>query len=350
VEAVDDLAVLRRDWTALGERTGNIFATWEWNSLWWEHEGRGRPLLVAACRTEAGVLVGLLPLYVARAAGPVRLVRLLGHGQGDRLGPICLPTDRSRVAAALREALGARPWTNALVLAEQVPADEGWRALLDARIVTREASPVLELETQDWEEYLAGLSGSLRKQVRYQERRLAREHDVRYRLIEDADALPAAMDTLFALHGTRWGREGAAEYAGAQPFHRAFAHTAHERGWLRLWLLEVDGLAVAAWHGFRFGGADWHYQSGRDPAWDKYSVGAVLLAHTIRECVEAGMRRYLFLRGGETYKLRFATADPGLETIALGTGAAARLALAALGGLRRLPPGRRRWIGRVLHA
>jgi CelD/BcsL family acetyltransferase involved in cellulose biosynthesis len=350
VELVEDLELLREDWSALGARTGNLFATWEWNSLWWQEMGRGRRLLTAAVRDDGGALVGLLPAYLAFAAGPVRMIRLLGRGQGDRLGPICMPADRLRVSSALGAALRSKPWTNALLLAEQLPAEEGWRGLLGAHPVSREASPVLELTTSDWDEFLAGRSANFRQQVRSRERRLARDHDMRYRLIEDADALPGALDTLFGLHGARWGEEGAPEFGLAQGFHRAFAACAHARGWLRLWLLEVDGHTVAAWHGFRFGGADWYYQSGRDPAWDRQSVGAVLLAHTIRDCVEAGIPRYLLLRGDEAYKQRFATADPGLETVAVGSGLGGRAAMAALAGMRRLPPARRQRIARVLGA
>jgi CelD/BcsL family acetyltransferase involved in cellulose biosynthesis len=348
VEPVYQLDTLEEEWSALGERTGNVFATWDWNSTWWRHLGSGRRLLAAACRDEAGALIGLLPTYVAKAAGPARVIRLLGHGQGDHLGPICMPADRPRVSSALRMALRAKPWNNAVILAEQLPADERWSQLLGARTIVREASPVLELTTRNWDEFLAERRSSLRKQVLYQERRLTRERDMRYRLIDEAEALPGAMDTLFRLHGARWGREGTAAYGAAQSFHRAFAARAQERGWLRLWLLELDGRAVAAWHGFRFGGADWHYQSGRDPSWDRYSVGAVLLAHTIRDCIEAGMHRYLFLRGNEPYKLRFATSDPGLETMALGTGVVGRAGLAAATGARRMPTAIRRRIARVL--
>lgn len=305
-------------------------------------------MLVAACRDEAGGLVGLLPSYVARKTGPVRLIRLVGHGQSDRLGPICMPADRERVAAALRVALRSQPWANALIVAEQVPGDEGWASLLHGRVVSREASPELELSTNEWDVFLAGRSANLRQQVRSKERRLAREHDVRYRLIKDADALPEALDVLFALHGTRWGASGTSAYGHAQSFHRAFATLALERGWLRLWFLEVNGTPVAAWHGFRFAGADWYYQSGRDPEWDRYSVGLVLLAHTIRDCVESGISRYLLLRGDEPYKLRFATGDPGLETVALGTGVMGRASLAAVSGMAKLPAESRRRLARVL--
>jgi hypothetical protein len=54
------------------------------------------------------------------------------------------------------------------------------------------------------------------------------------------------------------------------------------------------------------------------------------------------MSEYRFLRGGEAYKDRFATRDPGVETITLAESGAGRAALAAA-GLRRTA-------GRVRHA
>jgi CelD/BcsL family acetyltransferase involved in cellulose biosynthesis len=134
----------------------------------------------------------------------------------------------------------------------------------------------------------------------------------------------------------------------SEAFHREFAARAFERGWLRLWLLELEGRAVAAWYGFRFGDADWHYQSGRDPTWDRYSVGAVLLARTIRDSAESGVPRYLFLRGGEAYKRRFATGDSGLETLTLGEGSVGQTAQLGAAGVMRLPASVRRHLVRRL--
>jgi CelD/BcsL family acetyltransferase involved in cellulose biosynthesis len=86
---------------------------------------------------------------------------------------------------------------------------------------------------------------------------------------------------------------------------------------LRLWRLELDGVPVAAWYGFRFGDTEFAYQSGRDPTHEREGVGLVLLAHTIRESLEQGIRAYRFLRGGEAYKAHFADADEPVTTWAL---------------------------------
>ena len=113
-----------------------------------------------------------------------------------------------------------------------------------------------------------------------------------------------------------------------------------ERGWLRLWLLELDDRPVAAWYGFRFAGREFYYQAGRDPEFANLSIGSVLLAHTIRAALNDGVREYRLLRGDESYKYRFASMDPGVETIAYGRGASGKIAVvagAATRGLKRFP-------------
>src|SRR5206468_2281345 len=122
-----------------------------------------------------------------------------------------------------------------------------------------------------------------------------------------------------------------------------FAHAALERGWLRLWVLEADGAPVAAWYGFRFAEVDWYYQSGRDPAWERQSVGFVLMAHTIQAAFDDGMLEYRLLRGGEGYKERFASDDPGIETVALTRGVLGSAALLAARSARSTPIRRLAW-------
>ena len=130
-------------------------------------------------------------------------------------------------------------------------------------------------------------------------------------------------------------------------FHLDFARAALARGWLRLWLLELDGQPVAAWYGFRYAGCEWYYQMGRDPRRDRQAVGFVLLCHTMRDAFDAGVREYRLLRGDEEYKDRFATHDPGLATVAVARTPAAHAAIAATRGIRRLPEGARRRLLRL---
>ena len=316
-ESFGALESRRDDWSRLAERSRNIFATWEWAATWWDHYGGNASPAFRACRGSDGEVFAILPLCVARR-GRLRLLRFIGHGRGDVLGPICAEDDEPAAGAALARALAERPKGWHLFLAERLPRGPVGDAIGGTRIQT-EANPYLEIGGSSWDDFLAGVSRKLRGNIRRSARRLEEEHDVEYRLSDDPDRLDADFDILMRLHAARWGTEGAFE-GEAAAFHRDFAHRALEAGWLRLWVMEADAQPVAVWYGFRFEGVDFFYQSGRDQAWDQHSVGFQLVVHTIRRAFDDGMSRYAFLRGDEPYKERFANADVGLETRAVGRG------------------------------
>jgi CelD/BcsL family acetyltransferase involved in cellulose biosynthesis len=321
------------EWDGLAERSGNVFATWDWLSLWWRHFGVDRPVL-AKTYAPSGRLVAILPLYLWRRR-PLHVVRLLGHGVGDELGPICAPSDRADAAKALHRVLDELPWRWDVLLAEYLPGT-GWDGLVNGQVMRRHASPVLRLHGEDWAGFLAQRSRNFREQVTRKERRLVRHYEVRFRLADDSERLQSDLDTLFRLHRARWSGATTAFGGPHEAFQREFAACALERGWLRLWFLELDGNSVAAWYGFRFAGREFYYQSGRDPRFDDLSVGWVLLAHSIRSAVEDGVSEYRFLRGNDAYKYRFATEDPRLETLALAGTRAGRVAIGAGVATRRL--------------
>jgi CelD/BcsL family acetyltransferase involved in cellulose biosynthesis len=235
------------------------------------------------------------------------------------------PADRAAAAAGLRAAVEAE---GRLLLADRLRADEGWDRLLGGVVLRREPSPALALGG-DWDAYLASRSANFRQGLRRRERRLGRDHGLRFRLADDPDRLPADVETLFALHAARFGDRSSIGGPRTRAFHHDLSARALAGGWLRLWIAELDGRPAAAWYGFRLGGREWYYQAGWDPARARDGIGLVLLAHTVREAMRDGMREYRFLRGGEPFKARFGPRDDGLVTVGLAPGATGRAALSS---------------------
>ena len=320
VERLAGLEEAREPWTRLDGAHDNVFGTWEWAYAWWASRARPQPPLVYVVRDQGNTVVALLPLYAALDRG-VGVLRFIGHGVGDQLGPVCAPRHRTLAARALddlvRRHLGPR-W---VLLAEGLRADEEWRVHLGGRLVRADSFPVLTLDGDSWDGWLAAKSGHFRRSARRFERALVRDHGLTFQLVATPAELPAAIETLIALHRARWGaRSGVFEGPVRRAFYTRMLPRALECGWLRLWLAIADGRPVAAWLGFRYAGTEAYYQGGRDPAWDHTSVGLVLLLHTIREALADGMREYRFLRGDEPYKRRLLSADPRVETVAVGAG------------------------------
>jgi len=329
VDLLSSLEEAREDWTALAHESRNIFSTWEWASTWWRRYGAGHRPLVVACR-EAGDTVALLPLYLW-SLRPIRIARFIGHGPADQLGPICSPAGRPTAADGLRSVAALAELD--LILAELFPGGEGWPQLLQEQPLLAEASPTISLR-RGWDAYFASRSANFRQQLRRRERELQRRYAVRFRLASEPNRLQDDLSLLFALHRARWGSDASA-FTRFEEFHRDFAAVASERGWLRLWFLELDGHPAAAWYGFRFAGVESYYQAGRDPRLRGESVGFVLLSHSIQQAAEDGVCEYRLLRGGEGFKLRFAETDAGVASFALARGLVGRTARVAAGiGLR----------------
>jgi CelD/BcsL family acetyltransferase involved in cellulose biosynthesis len=271
--------------------------------LWWRHVGNNRPLQLFAVPAEREA-VALLPLVEGNGE-----LRFVGHGDADLLGPVGAPEHHP---AALR-ALGDHLVEQGLRLkADEVPS--GSSRWLGGAVVRSTSSFVIDLPEAGFEALLASCSANHRGGVRKRENRLSRAHAVRVRAAVPA-TLERDLEVLFALHHARWSGTTTVFSGPRAPMHRELAGRALERGSLRLRLLELNGRPVAATYGFRVGDAEWCYQTGRDPAFERASVGAVMYAATIRAACDEGAREFRMLRGDQRYKRSWATRDARVETV-----------------------------------
>lgn len=366
LKTIDDpegLAEVEGDWRRLAEARGNAFLTPEWFHCWFAEYGDGADPFVAALMGEDGTCTGLIPFALPRSGRP-RVCRLAGANLGDCFGPVAALGDEERVAAVAGQALGDAADRWSVIALDHVedpdawadPLAEGTGLRLKRRSRDATGLPWIDLASHgDWEAYLASRSSHLRKRLRQLDRRLARDHEVRVRRTESPEALADDVEALFDLHDRRW--QGASSLASprARSFHAAFAAAALERGWLRLWFLELDGEPVASWYGWRLGDRYSFYNGGFDPSLSKLSPGMVLLARVLESAFEEGAKTFDFLLGDESYKSRFADQTREVQNLTLARAlphpasavTGVELRLWNLG--RRLPPSvRARLAGRSL--
>jgi CelD/BcsL family acetyltransferase involved in cellulose biosynthesis len=350
----DRLGEIEADWRSFAERRGNAFLTPEWYLAWMRNYGAQAAPAVIAVRGAAGDVRGVMPLARDRSARP-RSLRFGGSNLADHLHPVAASLEDEAVAAAAGGRLGAElsGWS-AIVLDNVDAGASWWRAMMSAAPLSLTATsyrqttlPCIELPAS-WDAYLASRSRNFRSQLGRKLRALERDHEVRFRRTQAAPELASDLETFFRLHYARWESRGGSSSASerTRSFHADFTAAALERGWLRLWLMEVDGDSVAAWYGWRLGERYSYYLAGFEPRWSDASVGLLLLAHTVREAIEESASEYDLLLGEEAYKQRFATAERPVETVILSrTYHPTRLLVGAEAALwrahRRLPPGLR---------
>jgi CelD/BcsL family acetyltransferase involved in cellulose biosynthesis len=185
--------------------------------------------------------------------------------------------------------------------------ERGWTCLEAPRNVC----PFIDLSSGSFDAYLSTLGSSHRYNFKRRLRNLNRDFTVRFAAAQSSEERRDALNQVVYLHLLRWNKRAGGSDAFNDPqllaFHDDLTELARKRGWLRLFVLELDGRAVAAFYSFRYGRTVHFYQSGFDPAFEKYSVGLVALGLTVKSAIEEGAAEYDMLHGNETYKSLWAT-------------------------------------------
>ena len=178
--------------------------------------------------------------------------------------------------------------------------------------------PFIDLSGHTWESYLGTLESKPRNDFLRLLKNLTKKFSVR---LEPASSEPQRrefMVHLVRLHNLRWqnlGGSDALHTADLVAFHDEVSRVTLERGWLRLFVLWLDGQPVASLYGFRYGRTFYFVQTGFDPAYGRHAVGLITVGLTIKSAIAEGAEEYDFLRGDEAYKFRWAREVRHLATL-----------------------------------
>jgi CelD/BcsL family acetyltransferase involved in cellulose biosynthesis len=333
IKSTEEFAALRTEWSELVQASASncVFLSWEWMYTWWRHLSEDRRLHLITVR-RGRQLVGIAPL----ALRPRRLARLLpfpaleflgtGSVGSDYLDLVTAPGDERDVISALGEYLAGRKLmlelgqvrstaTRASGLALEL-AERGWML---SRAKT-DVCPFIDLSAHTWESYLASLSQAHRYNFQRRLKNLCKQFDVRFEQVDTEERRGDAMRLLIALHRKRWRERGGTNAFHTDElvaFHDDLGRLALERGWLRLYLLQLDGKPAAALYGFKYGSEFYFYQSGFDLGLARHSVGLVTMGLAIKSAIEERVACYDLLHGDEPYKYRWARSEHDLVRLEL---------------------------------
>ena len=324
IETYTDLRgfdALSGEWNDLLKRSAFdiLFLTWEWQRTWWKHLGEG-DLLLVTMRDDQGHLTGIAPLYRTVSAGGERKLNIVGCVDvSDYLDIIVAQGYEREVYGALLDYLDSAEmagWDAAELcnVPEISPAHQALAEMAvehghEFRTIIEDVCPVIDLPAT-WDEYLASLDKKQRHEIRRKMRRIGREADVNWYIVDQGRDLAEEIEAFIELHQKSSADKVDFMDEQMKGFFRAVAHVLQTPGWLQLAFIEVDGQKAASMLNFDYEDAILVYNSGYDPQHRAHlSPGIVLLAYCIQHAIELGRARFDFLRGDEPYKYRFGAKD-----------------------------------------
>lgn len=295
--------VLSSQWDALYQASplGTPFQSRTWIQTWAKHFSADRNLQTIVVH-EGNDLVALYPLVAGFA--PWMPLRPAGVGPSDYLQPLTISDDESLMGTVV-DVLHELSKKHLLDL-HQLPGDHPFLAgLRECRSVSQATCLVLDLPNS-YEDYVAGLSKSLRYDVRRLEGKALKERNatVEWMSAEQADEFA---DQFFALHRLRWKSRGlpGAFFGKGERFQRDWMRQAVQDGTVIMNRLVAEGKPVGCVYAMRSGHTTYFYQAGMDPDASSLSPGTILVSKMIQRAIEDGYTTFDFMRGDEPYKRRW---------------------------------------------
>jgi CelD/BcsL family acetyltransferase involved in cellulose biosynthesis len=279
-----------------------------WHEIWLKHFGKSLEVKKILVREGKGTLLGLGVFSPAKENGRNSL-KLLGASDVYDYRDLVLSGGREEeILGVLARFLAEGPWTDLELsgISEFSTTLKIFPSLLrscnfQVTEAVEEVALYLNLP-RTWEEFVGGLESKDRHELRRKMRRLEKEVSFEFSEIGEGTSLDERMDAFLELH--RKSRKDKAEFMTPEmeKYFREIGSRFHQRGWLDLPFLKVEGREIASFLSFRFEGTEYVYNSGYDPDYGRLSPGIILAAHCIRQAIEKEMAVFHFLRGREDYK------------------------------------------------
>jgi CelD/BcsL family acetyltransferase involved in cellulose biosynthesis len=314
---------LQSTWDDLADRLPlrSPFLSWEWSRLWWRHFAGPNKLRILLFE-RGDEPIGIAQFQQRRQGiGPLGITSLLpigwqdgGWGLTEQLELLFPAAARSQLLTVLSIWMLQKRWSAAwlpsLPVSEPVPAPLARQV---AKMAKPMSYPYRELPSA-WEAFVSGLNKSMRDNVKYYPRLMARSGcDYTWQIAQTPHDLSACLPTFFDLHRARAqapmrpAHRDRFRLPERRAFLREIAPLLAAHGQLKVGLVRVRGETVAAQMWLEKGNVLFIYYSGHLPSWSKYSVGMVATLETIKDGIARGLSRVEFLKGDGQFKSRWDT-------------------------------------------
>jgi CelD/BcsL family acetyltransferase involved in cellulose biosynthesis len=325
IRSLPDLDKIADEWNQLLEHSANNipFLRHEYLTTWWNTLGGGEwqegELYVVTARNDNGELIGVAPLFFTKNLQGKKALMFLGSIEiSDYLDFIAPKDGLSDFVGALLEHLtgpDAPPWEvldwyNLLDDSPTLPALEAGAKNLGLKYALEKLQPAPRINlADDWEEYMMGIQGKQRREIRRKVRRAEGFYaPVNWYIVEDEQTLDDEIDAFLDLMAYDPEKEAFLTDVMSSQM-RASVHTAFQEGWLQLAFITVGEEKAAGYLNFDYGNTIWVYNSGINFKFQELSPGWVLLAYLIQWAIDHGREHFDMMRGDEIYKYRFGGVD-----------------------------------------
>lgn len=313
----DSFLELEQVWNRLVEQAGidHPFLRHEWVRSWWESFGAGKRLHIVVVKAgEEAIAIAPLMASRTRMYGlKVRRLEFLNNVHTPRFDFIIARRQEEAYRAIWTCLLSQKKQWDLLEMCEVPTASQTLKELPRLAVEggcliglwPSAKSPYVPLQGT-WDDYFKRLKGHHRSNMRNRLKRLEQLGQIEMEVVTSGEQVESALEEGLRIEAAAWkGKTRSAIncHDDIRHFYKGFAGMAAERGWLRLYFLNVNGKRIAFFYALCFGNKLYVLKIGYDPNFAAYSPGNVLTYMIMRNAFELGMAEYDILGVDDKWKL-----------------------------------------------
>jgi CelD/BcsL family acetyltransferase involved in cellulose biosynthesis len=323
-DSFEQLKAVQEEWdNFIGSVGSEIFLTYDWCRIWWEHYGAKRKLRIYIFRHE-NMIVGIIPLFFEKIwLGPVfvRAVKIVGSD--FTLSQFCIPFAPGYIRVIVEKFYESISSENNWDILHIGPiaglyqyyddlkntCEELFGRSYDVLCVGKDVQTYFKL-ADDWEKQLAGLKKDERYSIRRSYKTLCSDTTGLISNFASIDNFKQLFDNFVEMHQSYWKSLGKLGHFGDWPaayeFHQEVAEAQLRQKRLRLLEVKYHSGNLGYKYGYRCGNRYFEFLNARSVSkgLKKVSVGKVLFNEQVKKVLDEGVRCIDSMRGRYEHKLR----------------------------------------------
>lgn len=298
------------------EKNKDVGMTYEWmSSLWESHFGK-KDELTLLVKDENENPISVLPLYKKRERIKRVKVDILRSITGlySTQGGLLISENEKAVLESLFEYLYKTEKWHIFKVCVQYgsklqnaieKAAKNFSLQLSSQF--HESSPFIKIEG-NIDAFLSSKSGNFRSNLKRKERKLKNAGYLELKIYTKPAEVRRALKEIFEIEEKSWKeQEGTAitSEKRRQEFYSTLAERMAVVGWLRIYILKIDGKPIAFDYGLLFKKRYSMLKTSYNESYKALSPGVVLRLYVVKDLFDTGCQEHNFMWGSEPYKLQW---------------------------------------------
>ena len=323
VSSYSDFVDLKEDWNGLletSEERENVFLRHEWFDVWWQAFGKAKDMLILLCHDEKDAIIGIAPLMIFRDSYKGLNYNRLGFIEDPNapsMNFIAKQGNEETIIFAMLDHLFSREKRDWHVAVLNKIASSSITISICQSFFSRNRTNFLLRNGQNspyipthsnWETFFGSRSVRFRKQFRNKVNKLNNAGEVSFQVWDNIGKEAKHLRDAMSVSSRSWKHEEGTSMSSTperRKFFELLSDVASRNGWLRIWLLSLNGDPIATEYHLEYKGRTHAMRGDFDQSQDAFSPGSVLEGHIIEQCFKNGLLEYDFCGLPFGYKLRW---------------------------------------------